>query len=172
MSSKLTICNMALISLGLEVYTNINDIEILKDIYNQVLENELIRGGFYFSIKEADLLKDIKDDSKFVMPVDFLSLVDSSYKGDYIKDGADRFFIPYCKIADMSIKYIARIDEEDFPIFFAELLSASLAREAAYSLTKDTNMIQYANSLYIQKVANARNSEPHQKGYFYKDNNF
>lgn len=176
-SGAVSICNAALRKIGADRITDLNDntnrARIMKERYVPVLEAELHRRRWKFSISRQSLpkLSDAPDSdytNRYQLPIDYLRLIDGGDIGDAADMSDFRTFngSPQYSIEGqvlltnlrppISIRYIARVtDVSLFNPSFKEALASRLAWETCEAITQSDSKRQLAWSDYTQSIREA-----------------
>lgn len=163
MTSKVEICNVALINLGADTITSLTEDskEARKcNIIYDVVRKELLRGHpWNFAIKRQQLASEVSTpafeyDYQFNLPSDCLRALK-------VFDQVSEFKIEGKKIVsdDSTIKLLYIKDETDpaqFDSNFAYLLSLGIAAEIAYDITGNSQQAALMRSRYTQARREAK----------------
>lgn len=163
MASIVGICNNALIMLGENVITSLEDNNKPARTLNAIYENKrdyLFRKyQWKFAIKRITLSSDVTTpefeyDYQFTLPSDCIQFLE--LYPDYISYRIEKNKI-LCGETTLYIKYTQRItDPNEMDSTFREALAALLARETAIPLTDSLRKQNKMDELFEDKLADAR----------------
>lgn len=157
MTSKVSICNTALINLGADTIISLTeDTKQARDcnVVYDVIRQDLLRGHpWNFAIKRQQLAATVADpvfefNNQFNLPSDSLRILKVFDETSEYKIEGDKI------ISDQTpLKVVYIRNEEDVALFdsnFSYLLSLGIAAEIAYSITGSTQQASLMRQRYIQ----------------------
>lgn len=173
--SKTTICNSALVKLGAERISSIDDnnkrARLCKEQYEKVRNDLLMSHPWNFAIARKSLALSAtftpayEYEKAFLLPPDCMRIISTSL--NYQKQIGEKYWNVEINAADsqkyllcnddsVEIKYMKDVDEAYFTPAFAELLAHKLALDLSYSITQSASLSQLLNSQYQQKLREVR----------------
>jgi len=173
MANEVTICNLALTSLGADHISSLNDnnttAELCKTYYDTV-RDAVIESAFWTfatveAVSETQERTPWGDKYKHVIPQDWLK-VERVYRsisrsGNTVSDGWYRqgnYVYSYDPVVYLwGTQSITNTNK--FPALFHLLLSARMAVELCIAITEDKTMLGHKWAEYGQKLADAKNSD-------------
>lgn len=161
MSSQVEISNAAIISIGADVISSLNEQTpeaiTINAIWDQTRKALLRANAWNFAVKRVELAQSATPpnydyDYRFALPSDNIRVLQIWSDDDYrIENG---YIITNSKTC--FLKYIADIkDVNQWTSDFVDVMSARLAAEIAYSITKDRLVSQQQWSIYNTKIQSA-----------------
>lgn len=168
MSTKIAICNSALITLGANTITSFTDgttASTACSIKWDIVRRDLIAlHPWNFAIKRASIAASVdvpvfRYNYQFNFPVDLLRLLKVYDVTDYKKEGlvllTNQVMDP--NSPEIEIKYLADIEDTSaWSGMFTDLMSARMAMELAYTLPRKSTMIDRMATVYQDKLTLAR----------------
>ena len=173
MASKVEICNNALVKVGADRITSIEDetkqAKTLRTVYDLKRDSELSAHPWTFAIARAAIPASAVTpafgwQSAFPLPAGYLSMVQvgqfyAMYEPD---DYGPRFELEAGAIlcdeaSPLQIRYVQRITNDGlFPPLFAEALACRLAVEVSYSLRQSAGVKEQLERDYAMAIRQAR----------------
>jgi len=158
MANKIEITNAALIAVGSDIIASLSDqtteAQVVNTIWDQARRSLLRANLWNFATKRVELAQSVTPPSfdyayRYALPSDHIRTVqvftDTDYKVEngFVVTNSER-----CQL-----KYIADIvDVNLWASDFCEVMSAKLAAEIAFPLTKDLKVSQLMYSLFQEKL--------------------
>lgn len=166
--SDLTICNSALIRLGVDPISSLSDnnkpARLCNEQYNKVRKVLLAEHNWNFATKRATLTPTVAVPAyefsfTYDLPVDFLRFISPQYPSEC--DSVVDYQIEDGKIlsnfSTFNFKYIYDVTNTDkFSASFAELLSLKLAINLSFSLNQSTALLNSLRQEYEVVLRDAR----------------
>jgi len=144
MSTQLDICNSALIKLGAELITTIDDnnkrAKLCKSQYQKIKRKMLNETPWNFAIKREELEENgdtplFGFGYSFDLPSDFIRGLDfETIKREWQREGKTIL----ADDSTVKIRYIADVAEDLFSPTFEEVLALNLAYELSYAMVQST----------------------------------
>lgn len=167
MASKTQIANRALSKLGHPRVSNVDTTDTLSartisEMWDSVRDAVLQAYPWNFAIKRASVPAESTApvygwDKQFLLPVDFLQLLDIQDSPDYRVEGGK---ILTNALSPLKFRYIARIeDTAQFTPLFNEAFSARLAYEGAEKITQSNTKKDFLFNEYRLLLAQAQQSD-------------
>ena len=163
MATKVSICNLALRSVGAQRITALTDANeaarVLNDIYDLIRDEVLTAHPWNFASKRASLVAEddapeFDYDTAYALPTDCLRVIRMEETDADFKIEAGLLLTDE---STANILYIAKItDESKFSPFFVTTLAVRLASEIAYPLTNDQNLAVKKYEEYERKIKMAK----------------
>lgn len=163
MASKISIVNMALVKLGADPLTSLeedNDRAVLAEqLYESTRDAVLEAAPWRFATKRVELAKSATDpafgfDSQFALPSDSLRILETD--NNRIPWQIENGFLMTNR-GSVKVRYIFRVvDENKFSPLFIEAFAERLAAEFAMGVTGKPNLKQLHQDLSDKKVKEAR----------------
>lgn len=168
MASEVEICNMALSMIGdskIAARSDENDRARACDLHFDDTRDDLLRAHKWnFALKRDELVQDATPEFEwtysYALPSDCLRVIslEEDYPGQ-IKYAVENNLL-LCDESAVSIVYIAQITTTgSFDSMFTYCLVAKLALTLAFALTKQNTTVEAMNSLYRDRLAEARNAD-------------
>lgn len=173
--SKTTICNSALVKLGAERISSVDDetkrARLCKEQYEKVRNDLLMSHPWNFAIARKDLSLSATFTPKyeytnaFAIPSDCMRVIDTSlnygaqigekhWNVEIDPDTHIKYLV--CNDTAVQIRYLKDVDEVYFTPAFAEVLAMKLAVDLSYSITQSASLSQLLNAQYEAKLREVR----------------
>lgn len=161
--SDVSICNSALIKLGVETITALSDntrqAKLCNEQYDKLRKSLLREHPWNFAIKRAALTASVTVPAwgfshQFNVPNDCLRLIDTEYPQDkyQVEDS-----IILANRDTLNIRYVHDvINTNKFTPDFSELLSLKIAIDLSYVLVQSNSLTQQLVGLYDRKLRDVR----------------
>jgi len=163
-ASKIDICNTALLYLGQQAITSVNDTSeraiVITKIYDSTRRQLLMGHPWNFSTKRAELTK-VTDPPvfgytyKYAVPSDCLRILrinGSEYDTYVVQDGYILTNSEECKV----VYVFDQINSGKFSSQFDEALALSMSTKASYKFNQSTSQIQLFQSMFQEAISLAR----------------
>ena len=150
MFTKIDLCSMALLKLGEKpIQSWIEDsapAQLARTLFDTTVDSLLAIFPWRFATQSVVLTRN--DDDEFIIPSNVLRVLKCSGQimGDRINTSGDT----------IEILAITKIDVEDFPQFFANLVATKLAVEFCIPLIGDVNVFKMLTALYESEYQSAK----------------
>jgi hypothetical protein len=157
--SDVDICNSALIKLGIEQISALNENSRAAQLCNEQYDKQrkmLLRAHpWNFAVKREALTATVNTpvyefSLEYNLPSDYLRIIDTEYPDSFYQIENNKL---YSNISDLKVRYISDITDTDlFTPDFAELLSLKIAIDLSYVLVQspaltERLMMQYESAL-------------------------
>lgn len=148
MVDKLTICNSALIKLGAETISDINDnskrAKLCANQYDIIKRKMLRAHPWNFAIKRVELFNDgntplYEFQYQFDLPSDCLKILSLENSDTKFKVEGRKLL---CDENEIKLTYIAEVNEDLFDSQFVEVMSLALASDIAYAMNQSNEFSQ------------------------------
>jgi len=171
---QISICNSALVKVGAERISSINQdtksAKILKAVYEQVRDAVIAAHPWNFAIKRAVLYPtattpDFEFDYQYDVPLDCLHVLSVYDESDaFGGDESIDYVVEDRKIltdeSTLNVRYVYRAtDESLWSAYFAEAFAWRLAQEVAYNLTQSMSVATACEQKYRKELAEARSRD-------------
>ena len=161
--SEVSICNSALIKLGVETITALSDntrqAKLCNEQYNKLRKSLLREHVWNFAVKRVSLTASLTTPAwgfshQFTLPSDYLRIVDLEYTDD--KYQVENNLI-LANRNTLNLRYIYDItDVTKFTSDFAELLAMRIAVDLSYVLVQSNSLTQQLVAMYDRKLRDVR----------------
>ena len=151
--TKIDLCARALVKLGAQPISSFNEntaeAKVCAELYDSTLESLLASYPWRFALEKAVLSRLVTTpvadyQYAYQLPNDCVRVLSA---GSGVKSQGLKYKIVgttlHTNADQVTISYIARPDESDFPPFFSNALIARLAAEFCLPLTESTNRTDY-----------------------------
>jgi len=172
-STKVQICNSALIKLGAETINALSDdnkrARLCNNQYELIRDKLLFSHPWNFAVKRVELgqlasTPEFKFTKEYELPQDVLRVLDTNLLiGEEwaIENGK-----LLCDSDDCKIRYIAQItDESKFSLGFQEALAWELAEEMAYSITQSSRRVDQIKESKRRWLATSRTYDAQESSF-------
>ncbi len=150
MFTKIDICSMALLKLGEKPIQSLREdsasAQLARNLFDPIADTLLSCYPWRFATQTLSLNKN--NDGDFIVPNNVLRILkcDGQILGNKIMSSAET----------MEIVAVVKTEPENYPNYFASLLSSKLAMEFCISLIGDTNVFKMMSALYESELQSAR----------------
>lgn len=168
-TTKVEICNSALIKVGAESISSLTsgsrEADIMNTLYDQIRREMLRSHPWNFAIARTQLgassgTPEFEFTKMFVIPSDVLRVLKIDSKGEPYKieyDPVNQNRVILTNASTLEIQYIRDVEDvTQFDANFTEAFACRLAAESAYAFTNSNNLAAQMFTLYQQALANAR----------------
>ncbi len=170
--SDIALCSRALLKIGAQPIASLEEgsaeAEVAANLYPGIRDALLASFPWHFASMQATLPQlatpPIADWlCAYQLPADLLRVLSAG--SPYLGSGLAYHVLGetlHCNAQQVTLSYIRRVDESQFPAFFAEALVARLAAEFCLPLTEDATRAQVLYSLADAALRAARNTDSQQ----------
>lgn len=163
-ASKIDICNTALLYLGQQAISSVNDTSeraiVITQIYDPTRRQLLYGHPWNFATKRAELTQVTSDpvfgyEYKYAVPSDCLRIIrinKAEYNTYIVQDGYVLTDSEECKI----VYVFDLVNSGKFSAQFDEALSLAMAMKASYKFNQSTTQIQLFQSMYQEAISLSR----------------
>lgn len=173
--TKVSICNSALVKLGAERITSLEDgtkrAKLCKEQYEKVRNDLLMSHPWNFAIARKELAEvstftpAYEYEKAFQIPSDAKRILATSlnhqpqigerhWAVEIDPNTGNKLLL--CNDSAVSIKYLKDVDESYFTPAFAELLAHKLALDLGYSMTQSASLSQLLQRQFDEKLKDVR----------------
>lgn len=150
MFTKIDLCSMALLKLGEKPIQSLREdsatSQLARTLFDPVVETLLAMFPWRFATQNITLTKN--SDGDFLIPANVLRVLrcDGQISGNKINTDGD----------SIEIIAIVKTEPENFPSYFATLVSTKLAAEFCIPLIGDVNVFKMMSALYESEFQSAK----------------
>lgn len=170
-NSAVDICNSALILVGAERISSLNEsnraARLCNEIFNTLRDHLLSEHPWNFAIKRQALAQDATNPAfdysyRHSLPNDLLRILDTNL-GDATWAREGEYIVS--NFTDVKIKYVARVtDISKWSEGYKEALSHKIAVYLAYALVQSTTLSQALKNDYLVIMRNAKAQDAQEHG--------
>lgn len=162
MASQVEISNAAIIAVGGDIISSLNELTpeavAINAVWNQVRKATLRSNNWKFAIKRQELAQSSTNpvyeySYRYALPSDSLRILQVYADSDY---KIERGFI-ITNSETCKVKYVSDVvDVNEWSSDFADAMSSRLAADIAYTITKDINVSRMQMSIFAGKIEAAK----------------